>query len=123
MTIIAMTLATAPMALPTALVSRPTDPSSCAPRLADWPLGTSPNEAAKASRRWNCSVTTSRNASNWAAMVVPAYQATQPRNPNPRRMTSSSRQPRGIGKTRPISRTPPSRNTAKIAPPTISSSG
>ena len=32
-----MTLATAPMALPTALVSRPTEPSSCAPRLADWP--------------------------------------------------------------------------------------
>ena len=34
-----MTLATAPMALPTALVSRPTEPSSCWPRLADWPLG------------------------------------------------------------------------------------
>ena len=39
MTIIAMTLATAPIALPTALVSRPTEPSSCAPRLAGWPAG------------------------------------------------------------------------------------
>ena len=31
-------------------------------------------------------------------MVVPANQNTQPRKPNPRSRTSSSRQPRGIGR-------------------------
>ena len=39
MTIIAMTLATAPIALPTALVSRPTEPSSCAAEVGRLALG------------------------------------------------------------------------------------
>ena len=59
MTIIAMTLATAPIALPTALVSRPTEPSSWLPRLVGWPLGIRPSEAAKSISRSNCAVTTS----------------------------------------------------------------
>ena len=40
MTIIAMTLVTAPIALPTALVSRPTEPSSCCTEVVGGPLGT-----------------------------------------------------------------------------------
>ncbi len=124
MTIIATTLVIAPIALPTALVSRPTEPSNWVPsgrRLALAAAG--PSEAANSISRWNCAVTTMRSVSNCAAMVVPANQKTQPRKPKPSRMVRSSRHGRGIGRTRPSSRVPPSRKTAKIAPPTISSSG
>ena len=122
-TIIAMKLATAPIALPTALVRRPTEPSSWPPRSVGCPGGIRPIEATKAISRLNCWATTSRSASAWAPMVVPANHTTQPRNPNPRTIVSSSRHGRGIGSQRPSSRAPPSRNTAKIAPPMISSSG
>ncbi len=122
MTIIAMTLPIAPIALPRAWVSRPTEPSSWLPRFPG-PWGMSPSEPANSNSRLNWAVTTRRNASNWAAMVVPANQKTQPMNPKPSRITSSSRQPRPTGNRRPSSRTPPSRNTAKMAPPMISSSG
>ena len=122
-TIMAIALATPPTALPTALVSRPTEPSSSVPMLLGLPCGNSPSDSANSIRRLNCAVTTTRSASNWAAMVVPANQTTQPMKPKPSSRTSNSRQPRGIGRVRPSRRTPPSRNTAKIAPPTISSSG
>ncbi len=71
-TIIRIMLVTAPIALPTALVSRPTDPSSSLPMLAGGPLGINPSDATNAITRSNCAVTTSRSASNCAAMVVPA---------------------------------------------------
>ena len=122
-TSMAMTLVTPPSTLPTALVRRPTEPSSSAPRFWGGPFGTRPSEDAKIISRLNCAVTTCRRSSNCAAMVVPANQNTQPRKPKPIRRTSSSRQPRAIGRKRPSTRTPPSRKTAKIAPPTISSSG
>jgi hypothetical protein len=72
MTIIRITLVTAPSALPTALVKRPTDPSNCVPSSVGGVLGMSPREAANSINRENCAVTTIRNASNCAAMVVPA---------------------------------------------------
>ena len=94
-TIIAMTLATAPIALPTALVRRPTEPSSWLPRSVGCPV----RHQAERCRRTpsagrTAAVTTSRSASAWAAMVVPANQNTQPMKPKPRMRISSSRQPR-----------------------------
>ena len=52
---------------------------------------TRPSEETKAINRSNCAVTTSRSASNCAAMVVPANQKTQPRKPKPRIRTRARR--------------------------------
>src|SRR6185312_1031290 len=52
-----------------------------------------PSEAANFISRSNWAATTARNASNCAAMVVPANHTTQARKPKPRTRTSSSRWP------------------------------
>jgi len=100
-TIIAMKLATAPIAVPSALVSLPTDPNSWLPMVPGGPCGTRPRRATKFISRSNCSVTTIRRASNCAAIVVPANQNTQPRKPKPSTITRTRRHGRGIGSQRP----------------------
>ena len=52
-----------------------------------------PSDPANSISRSNWAVTTIRSASNWAAIVVPAYQKTQPMKPKPISNASVSRKP------------------------------
>ena len=98
MTIIAMALVTAPIALPTALVRRPTLPSSWPPRFAAGPRGTMPSEAANAITRSNWAVTTCAQRLELRG----DGRAGEPEDPadeaEPDDQVSSSRQPRRIGR-------------------------
>ena len=115
----------APSALPTALVSRPTEPSSCAPMLDVLPAwhqpersGDQPYDRVELGGDDRAQRLELGGEGRAGEIEDPADEAEAERA-----MTISSRQPRPIGSTRPSSRAPPSRNTAKTRPPTISSSG
>ena len=117
-------LVDAPIAVPTALVRRPTDAEQLAAEVGCLPCGTSPSEPAKLISRSNCAVTTCAQRLELGS----DGRAGKPEHPGEEAEAEQQGQCQPparaeSGRTRPSSRTPPSRNTAKIAPPMISSSG